>query len=243
MESSQLVIAYQAQNMNAPMMSTGMEIPGSSMASPPMGGAVAFFVTWSVMMAAMMLPSEAPMLLTFATIESKRRDEKPLVSTCLFAGGYLIVWALIGVAAYFVLWAGSALVSEFPPGERASVVCLTLAIVLIEAGLYQFTPLKRVFLTHCRSPVAFFLWHWRDGSLGAIRMGLHHGVYCLGCCWALFAVLLAAGLMSLPWMLVLTLIVFLEKVVPQGRRLAVGIGGALVLAGVLIGGVHWLSIT
>jgi len=141
---------------------------------------------------------------------------------------------------YFVLWAGSALASGLRPGDRESVACLTLALVLIEAGLYQLTPLKRVFLSHCRAPVAFFLWHWRDGLSGAIRMGIQHGAYCLGCCWALFAVLLAAGLMSIPWMLVLTLIVFLEQVFPQGQRIAVGIGGAFLLAGTFIGGLHLL---
>jgi predicted metal-binding membrane protein len=142
-----------------------------------------------------------------------------------------------------VLWASASLASDLAPGYREPLACLTLALVLIEAGLYQFTPLKRVFLTHCRSPVAFFLWHWRDGRVGAIRMGVHHGAYCLGCCWALFAVLLAAGVMNLAWMFLLTLIVFLEKVLPQGQRIAVGIGGAFCLAGVLIAGGHWLSIT
>jgi predicted metal-binding membrane protein len=227
--SAWAVTTYQAQNMNAPM-------PGSSMVGPPMGGAVAFLAIWSVMMAAMMIPSVAPMLLTFATLESKRRDKKPFISTWVFAAGYLFVWGIIGVAVYFVLWAGTALVSDFDAKYREPMACLTLALVLIEAGLYQFTPLKRACLTHCRSPLAFFLWHWRDGPLGAIHMGFRHGAYCLGCCWAFLAVLLAAGVMNLPWMLLLTLIVFLEKVVPHGQRIAVGIGGAFLLAGTLIAG-------
>jgi predicted metal-binding membrane protein/DNA-binding CsgD family transcriptional regulator len=237
-----LVTAYQAQDMNAPM-STGMEMSGS-IASLPMGGPLAFLVIWPVMMAAMMLPSEAPMLLTFATLVSRRRDnKKPLVSTGLFAGGYLLAWALVGVAVYFVLWAGSALVSKLPLGARELVECVTLATALIGAGLYQLTPVKRVFLAHCQSPVAFISSHWRDGWLGAIRMGLHHGAYCLGCCWALFAAQLAVGVMSLTWMLLLTLIVFLEKVVPQGQRIAVGIGGALILTGVFTAGTHLLGIS
>jgi predicted metal-binding membrane protein/DNA-binding CsgD family transcriptional regulator len=238
-----LVTAYQVQDMNAPM-SAGIEMSGSSMASLLMGGPLAFFVVWPVMMAAMMLPSEAPMLLTFAALVSRRRDnKKPLVSTGLFAGGYLLVWALVGVAVYFVLWAGSALVSKLPIGERELVVGLTLATVLIGAGLYQFTPVKRVFLAHCRSPVAFISSHWRDGRLGALRIGLHHGAHCLGCCWTLFAVQLAVGVTSLTGMLVLTLIVFLEKVLPQGQRIAVGIGGALILVGVFIAGTDLLGIS
>jgi predicted metal-binding membrane protein/DNA-binding CsgD family transcriptional regulator len=238
-----LVTAYQTQDMNA-TMGAGTEMSGSSIATPPMGGPLAFFVIWPVMMAAMMLPSEAPMLLTFATLVSRLRDNrKPLVSTGLFAGGYLLVWALVGVAVYFLLWAGTVLVSKLPPlGERELVVGLTLATVLIGAGLYQLTPMKRVFLAHCQSPVAFLSSHWRDGWLGAIRMGLHHGAYCLGCCWALLAVQLAVGVMSLPGMLVLTLIVFLEKVVPQGRRIAVATGGAMILAGVFMAGTVLLGI-
>jgi predicted metal-binding membrane protein len=236
-----LVTAYQAQYMNAPM-SAGMEMSGSSIASPPMGGPLPFFVVWPVMMAAMMLPSEAPMLLSFATLVNRHRDNrKPLVSTGLFAGGYLLVWTLVGVAVYFVLWAGSVIDSKLPLGERELVVCLTLATVLLGAGLYQVSPVKRVFLAHCRSPVAFFSGHWRDGWLGATRMGLHHGAYCLGCCSAILAVQLALGVMSLPWMLLLTLIVFLEKVFPQGQRIAVGIGGALVLAGVFMAGTELLG--
>jgi predicted metal-binding membrane protein len=224
-----VVTAYQAQNMNAPMMSANMEMHGSFM-----GGAVAFLAIWSTMMAAMMLPSVAPMLLTFAALEGRRRDKKPLVSTWTFGAGYLFVWAVIGVAVYLLLWASSALVSDFAPAYREPIACLTLALVLIEAGLYQFTPLKRVFLTQCRTPVSFFLWHWREGALGPFRMGLRHGAYCLGCCWALFAVLLTAGVMSLPWTLALTLIVFVEKVLPQGQRIAIGVGAASLLAGALI---------
>jgi Predicted metal-binding integral membrane protein (DUF2182) len=115
-----LVTAYQAQNMNAPTMSAGMEMPASSMVSPPMGGAVAFLAIWFVMMAAMMLPSVAPTLLTFANLESRRRGKNPLVSTWLFAGGYLVVWGLVGVVAYFVLWASASLASDLArPGTES----------------------------------------------------------------------------------------------------------------------------
>jgi predicted metal-binding membrane protein/DNA-binding CsgD family transcriptional regulator len=236
------VTAHHAQDMKAPM-SASMEMSGSSMPSPPMGGPLTFLVVWPVMMAAMMLPSEAPALLTFATLVSRRRDnKKPLVSTGLFAGGYFLVWTLVGVAVYFVLWGGSALVSKVPLGEQELVAGLSLATVLIGAGLYQLMPVKRIFLAHCQSPAAFFSRYWRDGWVGAFRMGLCHGAYCLGCCWALFAVQLAVGVMSLPWMLLLTLIVFLEKVLPQGQRIAVGIGGTLILGGILMAGVELLGI-
>jgi predicted metal-binding membrane protein len=108
--------------------------------------------------------------------------------------------------------------------------------VLLVAGLYQLTPLKRVCLDHCRTPLGFVASHWRDGRLGALRMGIVHGAYCLGCCWALFAVLVAAGVMSLAWMLLLTLVVFAEKALPQGRRTAAVVGGALVVLGLAVAG-------
>jgi len=105
---------------------------------------------------------------------------------------------------------------------------------LLAAGAYQLTPLKRVCLRHCRSPFAFVAQHWQDGRLGALRMGLRHGGYCLGCCWALFAVLVAAGVMSLAWMLLLTLVVFAEKVLPRGERSSKAVGIAFLALGLLV---------
>jgi predicted metal-binding membrane protein len=102
------------------------------------------------------------------------------------------------------------------------------------AGVYQFTPIKRVCLRHCRSPFAFVAMHWRDGRLGAVQMGVVHGIFCLGCCWALFAVLVAAGTMSLAWMLALTLVVFAEKVLPMARLISPAIGIALVIVGLVL---------
>jgi predicted metal-binding membrane protein len=101
-------------------------------------------------------------------------------------------------------------------------------------GLYQFTRQKRACLSHCRSPLGFVMQNWREGRLGALRMGLHHGLYCLGCCWVLFAAPVAAGIMSLAWMLLLTLVLFAEKVLPQGQRIAKAIGLLFVLAGLLV---------
>src|SRR5262249_16900025 len=130
-----LVTCHRAENMNAPMMSAGMEMSGTSMMTRPIGGAVEFLPIWFIMMTAMMVPSEVPMLLTLA-LESRRRGKEPFVSTWLFAGGYLIIWVFTGVAAYFVLWAGSALASDLAAGYREPVECLTLAVVLMEAGFF-----------------------------------------------------------------------------------------------------------
>jgi predicted metal-binding membrane protein len=111
---------------------------------------------------------------------------------------------------------------------------VALGAVLITAGLYQLTPLKQVCLDHCRSPFSFIMQHWHSGYGGALRMGIVHGLYCLGCCWALFAVLVAAGVMSLAWMLLLTLVVFAEKVLPGGHRLSQAVGVVLLLLGIVV---------
>jgi predicted metal-binding membrane protein len=118
--------------------------------------------------------------------------------------------------------------------ERARWAPLALGATLVTAGLYQFTPMKRICLTRCRSPFTFVALSWRDGRLGALRMGLQHGAYCLGCCWALFAVLVAAGVMSLAWMLLLAALVFVEKVLPDGPCAASVIGLALVALGLVL---------
>jgi predicted metal-binding membrane protein len=184
------------------------------------------------MMAAMMLPAALPMIVIFASAQARRapRGRPDLV----FTAGYLLVWAAAGFLVYVLVQIGSDVATGLTSADRASWAPVALGTTVLAAGLYQFTPLKRVCLTHCRSPFAFVAQHWRDGRLGALRMGLRHGGYCLGCCWALFAVMVAAGVMSLAWMLLLTLLVFVEKVLPQGRRAAPVIGVALIVLGLMV---------
>jgi predicted metal-binding membrane protein len=215
----------------ADMAATGMAGTGWSV-----GGLVAFVGAWAVMMAAMMFPAAAPMVLLFRTVATQRRTRgEAFVPTWIFVAGYLLVWTAIGVLTWVVVQGGSDLVGRLEATARATWGPLALGEVLIGAGLYQLTPLKRLCLDHCRSPLAFVMTHWRDGRLGALRMGLSHGAYCLGCCWALFAVLVAAGVMSLAWMLLLTLIVFAEKVLPGGQRASQVVGIALVTLGIGVG--------
>jgi predicted metal-binding membrane protein len=218
----------------ADMASTGMAGAGWSLA-----GFVAFVIAWAVMMAAMMFPAAAPMVLLFRTIATQRQARgDAFVPTWMFVAGYLLVWTTVGAITWVVVQGLSDLVGRLDAPARATWGPVALGVVLIGAGLYQLTPLKRLCLDHCRSPLAFVMTHWRDGRLGALRMGLSHGAYCLGCCWALFAVLVAAGVMSLAWMLLLTLIVFAEKVLPMGRRTAQVVGIALVTFGIgVVGGV------
>jgi predicted metal-binding membrane protein len=211
----------------------GMAMAGTSAAGWSLGGAAVFVAVWTVMMAAMMLPAAAPMILIFAAAQA-RREREAAVPTWIFTAGYLLVWLAAGLLVYFLVQIGSDLATRLTSADRASWAPLALGATLVLAGLYQFTPIKRVCLTHCRSPFAFVAQYWRDGRAGALQMGLRHGGYCLGCCWALFAVMVAAGVMSLAWMLLLALVVFVEKVLPQGRRAAPMIGVALVVLGLMV---------
>jgi predicted metal-binding membrane protein len=196
-------------------------------------GAVVFVTLWIVMMAAMMLPAAMPMILVFASAQARRQDHVA-VPTWIFISGYMAVWAAVGLLVYVLVQLGSELATMLAPIERSRWAPVMLGSTLAAAGLYQFTPVKNVCLSHCRSPLAFFAQHWRAGRLGALLMGLRHGGYCLGCCWALFAVMVAAGIMSLAWMLLLTLVVFIEKALPQGRRAVPAIGIALIFLGIVV---------
>src|SRR6266851_3276302 len=164
---------------------------------------------WWAMMPGMMLPSAAPMILTFATINRNKRGRgQPFVPTMVFTSGYLIAWGLFGIMATLADWEleRAALISPL----TGRLIPILSAVVVIAAGIYQLTPLKSVCLTHCRSPFDFVLNHWRDGTTGALWMGLEHGLYCLGCCWFLMALLFVAGIMSLLWMAAITVFILVE---------------------------------
>jgi predicted metal-binding membrane protein len=152
----------------------------------------------------------------------------------VFIVGYLLVWTTIGGITWILVQVASDVAGQLGTANRQTWAPLALGSVLGLAGLYQLTPLKRVCLDHCRSPFGFVMTHWREGYGGALQMGLIHSLYCLGCCWALFAVLVAAGGMSLVWMLLLTLVVFAEEVLPVGPRVAQATGLALLVLGAVI---------
>jgi predicted metal-binding membrane protein len=199
------------------------------------GSVTAFVLAWAVMMAAMMFPAAAPMILLFqATAARRKAAGRAFVPTWVFVGGYLLVWTIIGGIAWILVQVASDLAGQLGAADRATWAPLALGAVLGLAGLYQLTPLKRVCLDHCRSPFGFVMQHWREGYGGALQMGVVHGLYCLGCCWALFAVLVVAGVMSLAWMLLLTLVVFAEKVLPFGRLASRVVGVAFLVLGVVV---------
>jgi predicted metal-binding membrane protein len=188
---------------------------------------------WWAMMPGMMLPSAAPMILTFATINRRKRERgQPFVPAMVFTSGYLIAWCLFGLFATAADWGLERVALISPLTGRLSPILG--ATVLTAAGIYQLTPLKSVCLTHCRSPFDFVLNHWREGIAGAFRMGVEHGLYCLGCCWFLMALLFSAGIMSLLWMAAITIFVFVEKLFPAGQWIARASGVAMLGFGIYL---------
>ena len=203
-------------------------------ASPTMGmRASMFLAVWVLMMVAMMFPTAAPMILTFHRVQAgRRRRGEAFVATWVFVAAYLLVWSLSGVVAY-----GGALAAE-TAAARASLSPASVARIgggaLVAAGLYQLTPLKDLCLSKCRTPLGFIMTSWRDGAAGALRMGLLHGTYCLGCCWLLFVVLFPLGIMNLAAMAVVTLVIFAEKTVPWARPATTATAAALVAYGIAV---------
>lgn len=180
---------------------------------------------WVTMMAAMMLPSVAPMALVFARVSGQRRGGDGFLPTCVFLCGYLVAWTAYGLAAYGVYSGVRSADWGFLAWDRQGPAAAGAAVGV--AGIYELTPLKRACLRHCRSPVHFLLHSWRPGRLGALRMGLEHGIVCVGCCVGLMVVLFAVGVMSVFWMAVVATVIFAEKVLPIPR---LGLGVAVLLA-------------
>ena len=209
-------------------MSREMAMPQATPWGP---GDMAMTATmWAVMMAAMMFPSAAPMLLLFSTVNRKRSAQgTPVIPTGIFLLGYLLIWSGFSLVATGVQW-GLHTVMLLSPG-LAVTNPLVSGLCLIAAGAYQFTPLKYVCLQQCQSPLDFLFTHWRDGRSGAFLMGLSHGGYCLGCCWILMALLFVGGVMNLTWIALIAAFVLIERVVARGvlpSRLA---GGLLIVWG------------
>ena len=186
-------------------------------------GMPSFLLMWTVMMAAMMFPAVIPVVLAFATL-TRSRGRSPLGTAIAFVAGYLVVWAVLGLPARALLEAAGRIAAAAPALTRAG------GPILVLCGLYQLTPLKEACLRHCRTPHLFLGHHWRDGTVGALVLGGHHGLYCAGCCASLMVVLLVVGVMDITWMIALSALIYLEKVVPAGAT--VGRAAGLALCGV-----------
>ena len=188
---------------------------------------LAFVVSWGVMMTAMMLPSALPMISLYGAVQHGADGAASKgVPVAAFTAVYLLLWAASGVPVYF---AHTLLMTL-----AGSAFAYGIAAVLLAAGAFQLSPLKQVCLRACRSPLGFLLGHWRAGRRGSLTLGWSHAVYCLGCCWALMLVLVAAGAMGLRWVLLITAVVAAEKLLPGGAWFARAAGGALLLLGVTV---------
>jgi predicted metal-binding membrane protein len=192
-----------------------------------------FLAIWAAMMVAIMFPTAAPMILTFARVQAGRRERgRPVVPTWIFTGTYLALWVAFGALAY------GAAVGAQELAERSMWFMDNMARigggVLMAAGLYQLTPLKNICLSKCRSPLSFILGAWRDGLGGAVKMGLEHGLYCIGCCWLLFLIIFPLGMMNIAVLAAITALIFAEKSLPFGHRARVAAAGLLVAYGALV---------
>ncbi len=217
MSAIEMSSARMALGLEASARMSGMEMSMATPADWNAGYAVLMFAMWWVMMLAMMLPSAAPTILLFAAI--KRRGEttefSALSAIVSFTAGYGAVWAAFSALAVILQWMLEDAGLLAPMMMSASSMTLA-GVVLVAAGLYQLTPLKQACLRHCRSPAHFISQHWRKTAGGAFSMGARHGVYCLGCCWALMALLFFGGVMNLWWIAGLAAIVAVEKLTPRG---------------------------
>lgn len=193
-----------------------------------LGDGAWFVGVWVVMMAAMMFPSVAPTVALFAKLRHARTAGAPLV----FTSGYLLVWTAVGLAAYLLASVGARVAGDVLAWDRAGR--WTAGATLLVAAAYELTPLKDVCLGKCRSPLGFLLGSWRDGLRGALGMGARHGAWCVGCCWALMASLLALGVMSVVWMAVVAALIAVEKLIPSGRAAVYGTAAVLCMLGVLM---------
>ncbi len=204
-------LLYDAARMQA--MSSGDPVMMMAMKPWTAVDLALLFVMWAVMMVAMMLPSATAAILTYGTVVRRISPEQPLSrSIAMFVLGYLLTWTAFSLGATLLQW-GLDRIALLSPMMMASSPYLGGAL-LVAAGLYQFSPVKEACLKHCRTPLVYLAHNWRQGTTGALRMGLDHGLYCVGCCWAIMGLLFLGGVMNLLWVAALAIFVLLEKLAP-----------------------------
>jgi len=220
---------------------TARPMPGMDMSAMQMPGfygwgvstVILLFLMWAIMMFAMMVPSAVPMIQAFLTVKERRKNSsRQFVPAGVFLLGYIVVWTAFSVTATLAQW-GLHKAALLSPMMIATSPVVSGGL-LLAAGVFQWTPLKRACLRGCRSPLSFLMGEWREGTAGAFRMGLRHGVHCVGCCWALMALLFVVGVMNLVWIAVIAIFVMAEKVLPRGELLGHIGGVALVGAGIAV---------
>jgi predicted metal-binding membrane protein len=220
-------------------LTTGRRMAGMDAGPGTDPGALGFYVSaWVVMMAAMMFPSIGPMVSMYGVVDRGRRATAGSAAgrgaTSAFVGGYLLTWTAFGLGAYGLFGFVRSLDFQVLAWDRAGPY--VAGAVIAFAALYQLTPLKNACLSRCRNPLGFVISSWRDGRLGAVVMGVHHGGWCVGCCWALMAALFAVGVMSVAWMVFIALLVAAEKLLPWERAVNGAIAAILLVLAI---GVAW----
>ena len=194
---------------------------------------VLLFLMWFVMMIAMMTPSVTPLVLIYAMINRQRKQQQnPFVSAGYLVSGYFVVWAAFSLFATLLQWLLQRVSLLNPEMETTSKILG--AIILISAGIFQFTPLKNACLRYCRTPIDFITHKWKEGKWGALQMGMENGLYCLGCCWILMILLFVSGIMNILWIAIITLFVLAEKVLPAAKPVSSIAGVALIGYGIII---------
>lgn len=221
------LVVWSIVHMDAPIVSLMMPM----MSAWTLPEAAAVLLMWAVMMAAMMLPSAVPVILAHRRIAQRRQGGTPLESR-YFVVGYLLTWTMFSLGAAALQWSLQRL------GVLSHMLVVTQAWlaggILVLAGIYQLLPVKSACLQKCRAPLGFLLTEWRSGRWGALRMGLHHGTYCVGCCWALMAVLFTFGVMNLIAIAVLSTAVAAEKLLPEGWRTSQAMAVLLIVWGLVL---------
>lgn len=194
---------------------------------------VLLFLMWLVMMIAMMTPSVSPLILLFAVINrQKKQQQNPFVHTGYLLAGYFLVWGGFSLVATLLQWLLQQ-VSLLNP-EMKITGAIPGSIILIAAGIFQFTPLKRTCLRNCRTPIDFIHHNWKEGKRGALQMGMENGMYCLGCCWVLMVLLFFSGIMNLLWIALIAVFVLIEKTFPQPKWISSVAGVVLIVYGLIV---------
>jgi predicted metal-binding membrane protein len=224
------------------LAAVGWAVTGDRMAGMDHGpgtdpGALGFFLTaWVVMMGAMMFPSIAPMVIAYERIRVRRRElgkSSPAAGTVLFVAGYLVAWTTVGLLGFAIYETAASVAGDELAWDNAGR--WLAGGLILAAAVWELTPAKDVCLRKCRTPFDFLFGGWRDGGLGALRLGVEHGAWCIGCCWGLMLALFALGVMSVGWMAFIAALIAAEKLIPGPRRvLRVGVAALLVALGLSV---------
>ncbi|MCW3106577.1 MAG: metal-binding protein [Segetibacter sp.] len=194
---------------------------------------ILMFLMWLVMMIAMMTPSVAPLILLFTKVNRQKREQQtPFVNTWYLFIGYFVVWGGFSLIATILQWVLQQITWLNP--DMIITNKILGSIILIAAGVFQFTPLKQTCLNFCKSPLQFIYSHWKDGKKGAVAMGIRNGTYCVGCCWVLMVLLFVSGVMNILWVALITLFVLIEKVTAKSKWISLTAGSVLIIYGVLV---------